>query len=280
MDDPVVTGYAIRAHRALGDPVRVHDRGVAECSSPFRAPSLCGGRDGPGEAEGVGRARVGEDEEPDVLASRRRTRGSGSLAGACLASSCPEVHVYELADRETSTPTAAKGGHYGVETSQETTSGLGSDGAIRRDRGDSSASTDSRLLRQRGDHDAADDDHILRWEQSAYRRNCQQYREYLVRQFHVLPRFCKRWRRAVLLHTRLADLRSSDGSRSGLQHELGAPWRVHGWTRIPGVPGSSFMCASGYGAQSSPDYVAGKSATETISRRNLVGTTPSTSRAT
>ena len=34
-------------------------------------------------------------------------------------------------------------------------------------------------------------------------------------------------------------------------------------TRIPGVPGSSFMCASGYGAQSNPDYVAGKSATET-----------------
>jgi hypothetical protein len=33
--------------------------------------------------------------------------------------------------------------------------------------------------------------------------------------------------------------------------------------RIPGVPGSSFMCASGYGAQSNPDYVAGKSATET-----------------
>jgi hypothetical protein len=32
-------------------------------------------------------------------------------------------------------------------------------------------------------------------------------------------------------------------------------------TRIPGVPGSSFMCASGYGAQSNPDYVAGKSAT-------------------
>jgi hypothetical protein len=34
-------------------------------------------------------------------------------------------------------------------------------------------------------------------------------------------------------------------------------------TRIPGIPGSSFMCASGYGAQSNPDYVAGKSATET-----------------
>jgi len=31
--------------------------------------------------------------------------------------------------------------------------------------------------------------------------------------------------------------------------------------RIPGVAGSSFMCASGYGAQSNPDYVAGKSAT-------------------
>jgi opacity protein-like surface antigen len=34
-------------------------------------------------------------------------------------------------------------------------------------------------------------------------------------------------------------------------------------TRAPGIPGSSFMCASGYGAQSNPDYVAGKSATET-----------------
>ncbi len=34
-------------------------------------------------------------------------------------------------------------------------------------------------------------------------------------------------------------------------------------TRVPGIPGSSFMCASGYGAQSNPDYVAGKSATET-----------------
>jgi hypothetical protein len=33
--------------------------------------------------------------------------------------------------------------------------------------------------------------------------------------------------------------------------------------RVPGIPGSSFMCASGYGAQSNPDYVAGKSATET-----------------
>ena len=34
-------------------------------------------------------------------------------------------------------------------------------------------------------------------------------------------------------------------------------------TRIPGIPGSSFMCASGYGTSSNPDYVAGKSATET-----------------
>jgi len=34
-------------------------------------------------------------------------------------------------------------------------------------------------------------------------------------------------------------------------------------TKIPGVPGSAFMCGSGYGAQSNPDYVAGKSATET-----------------
>ena len=34
-------------------------------------------------------------------------------------------------------------------------------------------------------------------------------------------------------------------------------------SRVPGIPGSSFMCASGYGAQSNPDYVAGKSATET-----------------
>jgi hypothetical protein len=34
-------------------------------------------------------------------------------------------------------------------------------------------------------------------------------------------------------------------------------------TRAPGIPGSSFMCASGYGEKSNPDYVAGKSATET-----------------
>ena len=51
-------------------------------------------------------------------------------------------------------------------------------------------------------------------------------------------------------------------------------------TRIPGIPGSSFMCASGYGAQSNPDYVAGKSSTETISCRDLAGTTRSTSKAT
>ena len=33
-------------------------------------------------------------------------------------------------------------------------------------------------------------------------------------------------------------------------------------TRHVAVPGSSFMCGSGYGAQSGPDYVAGKATTE------------------